>query len=193
MLKLRQLQQKKHNELKQKEEFSSSSSVSSTISPARLRFTRDIKDLDLPPTVAIQVINSPEDPKNQQPLLNITITPDDGYYVGGSFTFSLTINENYPIDPPKVLCLNKIFHPNINIDGKICLNILREDWTPALDLQTVIIGLLFLFLEPNPLDPLNKEAAQILRDNEINFQETVRMTMSGAMLHNIKYDYVLCV
>lgn len=140
----------------------------------------------------MQVINSPEDSQNQPPLLHIIISPDDGYYVGGSFKFSLTINENYPIDPPKVLCLNKIFHPNINIDGKICLNILREDWTPALDLQTIIIGLLFLFLEPNPLDPLNKEAAQLLSDNKLNFQQTVRMTMSGATLNNVKYDYVLC-
>ncbi|KAK5960028.1 NEDD8-conjugating protein UBC12 PWA37_002514 [Arxiozyma heterogenica] len=183
----------KHNELKQREESRNSSTVSSKLSPARVRLARDIKDLVLPPTVSVQIINSPEDTQNHPPLIHITISPDDGYYFGGSFKFSLTINENYPIDPPKLLCLNKIFHPNISTDGKICLNILREDWTPALDLQTIVIGLLFLFLEPNPLDPLNKEAAQLLSDDKINFYETVRLTMAGSALNNIKYDCVLSI
>ena len=50
----------------------------------------------------------------------------------------------------------KIYHPNIDLSGKICLNILREDWKPVLNLNSIMIGLQFLFLEPNPDDPLNK-------------------------------------
>jgi ubiquitin-conjugating enzyme E2 M len=51
--------------------------------------------------------------------------------------------------------MDNIFHPNIDEDGKICLNILREDWSPVFNLNTIIIGLNTLFDEPNPTDPLN--------------------------------------
>jgi ubiquitin-conjugating enzyme E2 M len=51
---------------------------------------------------------------------------------------------------------HKIYHPNIDLEGNVCLNILREDWKPVLNLQSIVVGLQFLFLEPNPDDPLNK-------------------------------------
>lgn len=50
----------------------------------------------------------------------------------------------------------QIYHPNIDLEGNICLNILREDWKPVLSLQAVLVGLQYLFLEPNADDPLNK-------------------------------------
>jgi len=52
--------------------------------------------------------------------------------------------------------IKKIYHPNIDLDGNICLNILREDWKPVLNINSILVGLQFLFLEPNPEDPLNK-------------------------------------
>ena len=57
----------------------------------------------------------------------------------------------------QVLCETTVFHPNIDMDGHVCLNILREDWKPVLTIQSVIMGLQFLMLEPNADDPLNKE------------------------------------
>ena len=53
-------------------------------------------------------------------------------------------------------CENKIYHPNIDLDGNVCLNILREDWKPVLTINSIVYGLQYLFLEPNPEDPLNK-------------------------------------
>ena len=52
-------------------------------------------------------------------------------------------------------CL-QIYHPNIDLDGNVCLNILREEWKPVLNINHIIYGLQFLFSEPNPDDPLNK-------------------------------------
>jgi ubiquitin-conjugating enzyme E2 M len=46
----------------------------------------------------------------------------------------------------QVLCKTKVYHPNIDLEGKICLNILREDWKPVLSISSVIYGLQFLFL-----------------------------------------------
>lgn len=76
-------------------------------------------------------------------ILNFTLTiePDEGMYKGGSFHFSFAINQNFPHDPPKVKCTQKIYHPNIDLEGNVCLNILREDWKPVLNLNAVIVGL----------------------------------------------------
>src|SRR5277367_5614355 len=55
--------------------------------------------------------------------------------------FTLAINQNFPHDPPKVKCTQKIYHPNIDLEGNVCLNILREDWKPVLNLNAVIVGM----------------------------------------------------
>lgn len=125
-------------------------------------------------------------------ILNFTLTiePDEGMYKGGSFIFDFVINQNFPHDPPKVLCKQKIYHPNIDLEGKICLNILREDWKPVLNLNAVMVGLQYLFLEPNASDPLNKEAAEDLKANREQFKRNVRSAMQGGYVKNIQYDKV---
>lgn len=120
----------------------------------------------------------------------IIIKPDEGYYTSGIFKFNISINNNFPIEAPKVKCLNKIYHPNIDLEGNICLNILREDWSPVLNLNSVLVGLLFLFLEPNATDPLNKESAGVLiRDKEL-FKRYVNASMNGGTIGGVRYDYV---
>ena len=62
-------------------------------------------------------------------------------YRGGFFNFTFVLNNNFPHEAPKVKCTQKIYHPNIDLAGNVCLNILREDWTPVLNLNAVMIGL----------------------------------------------------
>ncbi|RLN89328.1 hypothetical protein BBJ28_00021964 [Nothophytophthora sp. Chile5] len=77
-------------------------------------------------------------------LVSMQIVVDTGLWKGASYNFSFKI-------PP-------IYHPNIDLEGNVCLNILREDWKPVLDINAVIYGLIYLFYEPNPDDPLNRGA-----------------------------------
>jgi ubiquitin-conjugating enzyme E2 M len=121
----------------------------------------------------------------------LTIEPDEGMYRAAKFTFDFNINQNFPHDPPKVRCREKIYHPNIDLEGKVCLNILREDWKPVLNLNAVIVGLQFLFLEPNASDPLNKEAAEDLRNNRDGFKRNVRTAMGGGVVKGHAFDRVL--
>lgn len=58
----------------------------------------------------------------------------------------------------------QIYHPNVDLEGNVCLNILREDWKPVLNLNSVMVGLQYLFLEPNADDPLNKRESALAMD-----------------------------
>ena len=112
----------------------------------------------------------------------IEISPYDGHYKDGTFIFDVKVPKSYPHEPPKVLCETQVFHPNIDMEGHVCLNILREDWKPVLTINSIIMGLQFLMLEPNADDPLNKKAAQMLIDDPGTFSRTVNDTMRGRSL-----------
>ncbi|KAG8903298.1 NEDD8-conjugating protein ubc12 [Tulasnella sp. 403] len=154
-------------------------------SAAQIRVQKDLTELDLPSTMKTHFA----DPAD---LLNftLTITPDEGMYKGGEFVFSFQINSNYPHDPPKVKCTQKIYHPNVDLEGNVCLNILREDWKPVLNLTSVMVGLQYLFLEPNPDDPLNKEAAEDLRRDRERFIANVKTSMRGGMVKSTSFDSI---
>ncbi|KAJ5115725.1 ubiquitin-conjugating enzyme/RWD-like protein [Penicillium angulare] len=156
------------------------------VTAAQLRVQRDLQELTLGETMKMSFPN-PDD------ILNFTLTiePDEGMYKGGVFNFSFTVNQNFPHDPPKVKCTQKIYHPNIDLEGNVCLNILREDWKPVLNLNAVIVGMQFLFLEPNASDPLNKEAADDLRLNRDAFKRNVRTSMAGGSVRNVSFERVL--
>lgn len=96
----------------------------------------DLSELTLPSTMTMSFPN-PDDIQN----FTLTIEPDEGMYKSGTFNFTFAINQNFPHDPPKVKCSQKIYHPNIDLEGNVCLNILREDWKPVLNLNAVIVGL----------------------------------------------------
>lgn len=96
----------------------------------------DLEELSLGSTMKTHFPN-PDDILN----FELTIDPDEGMYKGGHFKFDFKINQNFPHDPPKVKCTQKIYHPNIDLEGNVCLNILREDWKPVLNLNAVVVGL----------------------------------------------------
>ena len=112
-------------------------------------------------------------------VFSIKVSPSDGLYARGTFVFDVKVPTSYPHEPPKVLCMTKVYHPNIDMEGHVCLNILREDWKPVLTINSVIMGLQFLMLEPNADDPLNKHAAKSMSENPEQFHHVVNSTMKG--------------
>ncbi|XP_009618791.1 putative NEDD8-conjugating enzyme Ubc12-like [Nicotiana tabacum] len=148
-----------------------------------LRLHKDITELNLPRSCTISF------PGGKDKLMNfeITIKPYDGYYAGGKFLFSFEVPSIYPHEPPKVKCKTKVYHPNIDLEGSVCLNVLREDWKPVLNINTIVYGLYHLFTEPNPEDPLNTDAAAVLRDRPELFKSNVRKAMYGGCVDNISF------
>lgn len=181
MLKIRQLQKQR-----QEQAALGALDAATKVPAAQLRLQKDITELDLPPSIATE-FTDPLDLFH----FKLHLKPQQGYYVGGTFDFSVEISQNFPIEAPKIKCLNRIYHPNIDIDGNVCLNILRNEWLPALNLNSVIIGLNFLFSEPNPNDPLNKDAANVLVRSQKRFAENVLYSMRGGSVDKIYYDNVI--
>uniref|UniRef100_A0A3B0MRK4 Ubiquitin-conjugating enzyme E2 (RUB1 homologue), putative n=1 Tax=Theileria annulata TaxID=5874 RepID=A0A3B0MRK4_THEAN len=108
--------------------------------------------------------------------MEILIKPREGIYKDMKITFSFHIPNQYPNDRPKIYCTSKIIHPNIlgtNADkckGAVCLNILREDWLPIYTIDTAIIGLVNLLIEPQFENPLDKFAANLLQKDPMHLR-----------------------
>ncbi|KAK8805178.1 hypothetical protein WA588_000121, partial [Blastocystis sp. NMH] len=101
---------------------------------------------------------------------DLLIRPLSGYYINKTYRFHVTVPEFFPFQPYKVKLVDPIFHPNIDEEGRVCLNLIREDWVPSIDLSQVACSLQFLLSEPNPDDPLNEEAATLLKEDPETFR-----------------------
>ena len=86
--------------------------------------------------------------------------PPDTPYEGGLFEAEILLPEDYPMSPPKILMKTKIYHPNIDKLGRICLDILKNNWTPVLQLKSVLLSLQSLMSSPDEKDFLNIEVAE---------------------------------
>eukprot|EP00321_Phaeocystis_globosa_P017567 CAMPEP_0118809890 /NCGR_PEP_ID=MMETSP1162-20130426/618_1 /TAXON_ID=33656 /ORGANISM="Phaeocystis Sp, Strain CCMP2710" /LENGTH=151 /DNA_ID=CAMNT_0006739363 /DNA_START=199 /DNA_END=655 /DNA_ORIENTATION=+ len=88
--------------------------------------------------------------------------PQGSPYAGGVFFLNVKFPTDYPFKPPKVQFTTKIYHCNVNSSGAICLDILKDQWSPALTISKVLLSISSLLTDPNPNDPLVPEIAQLL-------------------------------
>ncbi|KAJ0052375.1 hypothetical protein Pint_01246 [Pistacia integerrima] len=96
-------------------------------------------------------------------------------YEGGTFHLDIKLPDGYPFEPPKMHFVTKVWHPNISSQsGAICLDILKDQWSPALTLKTALLSVQALLSAPEPDDPQDAVVAQqYLRDYQ-TFQGTAR-------------------
>jgi len=102
------------------------------------------------------------------------IGPEGTPYQGGIFNLDIVFPYDYPFKPPKITFLTKIYHPNINSNGNICLDILKDQWSPALTTSKVLLSICSLLSEPNPDDPLVPDIANIYKTDKESFNKTAK-------------------
>lgn len=100
--------------------------------------------------------------------------PSESPFSGGVFFTNIHFPPDYPFKPPKVQFQTKLYHPNVNSQGSICLDILKEQWSPALTISKVLLSICSLLCDPNPDDPLVPEIAHIYKTDRAKYDETAR-------------------
>ena len=100
--------------------------------------------------------------------------PKDSPYENGVFYLDIYFPTDYPFKPPKMTFITKIFHPNINPSGAICLDILAGQWSPALTISKVLISICSMLTDPNPNDPLSPEAANLYLNDIDQYNKEAR-------------------
>ena len=102
------------------------------------------------------------------------IGPEGTPYYGGVFELRIDFPQDYPFKPPNVIFMTKIYHCNINSNGNICLDILKEQWSPALTISKVLLSICSLMNDQNPNDPLTPDAADMYINDREQFVEIAK-------------------
>ena len=95
--------------------------------------------------------------------------PGESPFEGGVFFLDINFPSDYPYKPPRVTFSTKIYHPNINSSGGICLDILKDQWSPALTISKVLISICSLLDDPNPDDPLVPSIAELYKRDRAEY------------------------
>jgi ubiquitin-conjugating enzyme E2 D/E len=90
------------------------------------------------------------------------------------FFLSINFPSDYPFKPPKVRFTTKVYHPNINSNGALCLDVLKDQWSPAMTISKVLLSINSLLSDPNPNDPLVPYAADQYINQRATFDRTAR-------------------
>ena len=104
----------------------------------------------------------------------VIMGPQGSVYQGGVFRLRIRFPPDYPFKPPKITFQTKIYHPNVNEKGGICLDILKDQWSPALTVSKVLLSISSLLTDPNPDDPLVPDIAKLYLTNRVEYNRVAR-------------------
>ncbi|KAI9139737.1 ubiquitin-conjugating enzyme/RWD-like protein [Paraphysoderma sedebokerense] len=142
------------------------SGSNSRLSSSAKRIQKELADISLDPPPNCSA--GPKD-DNLYEWVSTIMGPKGSPYAEGVFFLDINFPQDYPFKPPKVSFRTKIYHCNINSQGNICLDILKDQWSPALTISKVLLSICSLLTDANPHDPLVASIAhQYLNDRELH-------------------------
>lgn len=136
------------------------------------RIQRELSDLEKSPPENCQAY-----PATDSDLFHWKATifgPVGTPYENGIFHLNIRFPTDYPFKPPKINFETRIYHPNISSGGSICLDILKNNWSPALTISKVLMSICSLLDDPNPSDPLRPEVAQQYMKDKAEFDKIAK-------------------
>ncbi|URD91863.1 ubiquitin-conjugating enzyme E2 [Musa troglodytarum] len=144
------------------------------------QLAKELKNLDETPPEGIKVVVNDDDFST---IFADIEGPAGTPYENGVFRMKLLLSQDFPQLPPKGYFLTKIFHPNIAMNGEICVNTLKKDWNPSLGLRHVLLVIRCLLIEPFPESALNEQAGKMLLEN---YDEYARHARLYTVIHALK-------
>ncbi len=136
------------------------------------RIEKELKDLQRDPPADVSAGPEGDDIFTWKACI---FGPKDSPYEGGVFYLTIQFPVEYPFRAPHLHFNTRIYHPNINASGSICLDILKGEWSPALTIGKVLLSICSLLTDPNPDDPFVPEIAKIYKENRAAYEEIARM------------------
>lgn len=140
------------------------------------RLKRELEKLKTNPPSGISYYLKTED---QLDILEADMMgPSDSPYEDGLFKLEITIPDKYPFEPPMFKFVTKVYHPNIDVEGRICLDLLKMppagSWKPTVGITNVLIAIQVLLRCPNPDDPLMADIGDEYKNNKEEFERKAR-------------------
>ncbi|XP_048848593.1 ubiquitin-conjugating enzyme E2 E1 isoform X2 [Brienomyrus brachyistius] len=156
---------------KKRESKGSMSKNSKLLSTSAKRIQKELADITLDPPP-----NCSAGPKgdNIYEWRSTILGPPGSVYEGGVFFLDIAFTPDYPFKPPKVTFRTRIYHCNINSQGVICLDILKDNWSPALTISKVLLSICSLLTDCNPADPLVGSIATQYTTNRAEHDRTAK-------------------
>lgn len=147
-------------------------SQTSSKSAAALRLQKELGDLLMSDTDGISAY-----PENDDLFTWIgSVRGVDGTpYESLTFDVRIKFPDNYPYHPPEVTFLTPCFHPNVDKQGAVCLDVLQDKWSAVYSASSVLLSIQSLLNDPNNSSPLNVAAAEMWR-NQVEFRKHVLAT-----------------
>jgi len=121
--------------------------MSKALTTSAKRIQKELAEISLDPPP-----NCSAGPKgdNLYEWVSTILGPPGSVYEGGVFFLDIHFSPEYPFKPPKVTFRTRIYHCNINSQGVICLDILKDNWSPALTISKVLLSICSLLTDCNP-------------------------------------------